>query len=40
MLLLKVVGATLAKDDPTKYTLKMPLATLPAFQKLSKKSRK
>uniref|UniRef100_A0A2S2NL98 Uncharacterized protein n=1 Tax=Schizaphis graminum TaxID=13262 RepID=A0A2S2NL98_SCHGA len=38
-LLMKVVGASLAKDDPTKYTLKIPLATLPAFQKLSKKSR-
>jgi len=36
---MKVVGASLAKDDPTKYTLKMPLASLPAFQKLSKKSR-
>ncbi|XP_015375610.1 PREDICTED: uncharacterized protein LOC107170101 isoform X2 [Diuraphis noxia] len=39
-LLMKVVGATLLKDDPTKYTMKMPLASLPAFQKLSKKSRK
>lgn len=38
-LLMKVVGASIAKDDPTKYTLKMPLASLPAFQKLSKKKR-
>ncbi|CAI6357730.1 unnamed protein product [Macrosiphum euphorbiae] len=36
-LLMKVVGASLLKDDPTKYTMKMPLASLPAFQKLSKK---
>lgn len=36
---MKLVGASLAKDDATKYTLKMPLASLPAFQKLSKKNR-
>lgn len=34
---MKVVGASILKDDPTKYALKIPLAALPAFQKLSKK---
>lgn len=38
-LLMKVVGASLLKDDTTKYTMKIPLASLPAFQKLSKKKK-
>lgn len=36
---MKVVGATPTKEDKTKYTLKLPLASLPSFKKESKRSR-
>lgn len=39
ILLLKVVGVTPSKEDKTKYTLKIPLASLPLFKKEPKRSR-
>lgn len=37
ILLMKLVGATPLKDDKTRYILKIPLATLPSFNKQPKR---
>lgn len=36
-MLMKVVGATPVKNDKTKYTLKMPLPSLPQLYKTPKR---
>ncbi|XP_050548016.1 uncharacterized protein LOC126909622, partial [Daktulosphaira vitifoliae] len=37
--LMRVVGAMATKEDKTKFTLKIPLSSLPTFQKTSKRKR-